>query len=282
MNYLYNPTLNKYITLVIISYKSFETIKPILKKYSNILKIIIIENSQDKVFKQYVEKKFKTVQVYFQKNIGYGAAINFASKHVKTKYFFAINPDLKFNLICLVNLFKAAENLKGKFGGLNPVNVYQSSKNKKKIEHVKSINGSGIFFSKKIFKKIGGFDKNIWLFFEENDFCVRANRLNYNLYIINNAIAYHMGGKSMDRDSDEIDYKMLLVKYWHGQWSKYYFYKKHKGTIKALAKVLPKFAKLLVQILITFFYNPKKSKQYFFQIHGIFSSILGRKSFLRP
>ena len=132
MNYLYNPTLKKYITLVIISYKSFETIKPILKKYSNILKIIIIENSQDKVFKQYVEKKFKTVQVYFQKNIGYGGAINFACKHVKTKYFFAINPDLKFKLICLVNLLKAAENLKGKFGGLNPVNVYQSSKNKKK------------------------------------------------------------------------------------------------------------------------------------------------------
>ena len=283
MNYFNKYKLKNYVTLVIISYRSFKTIKPVLKKYSNILKIIVIENSQDKYFKNYVKKNFINVDVHLQNNIGYGGAINYASKYVKTKYFFAINPDLKFKLITLGNLLKAAESLKGKFGCLNAVNKYQNSKNiKNEIEYVKSINGSGMFFSKKNFKKIGGFDKNIWLFYEENDFCKRANKLNYNLYIINNAITYHEGGKSMDSNSRKSNYNMLLVKYWHGQWSKYYFYKKYFGTIKALTKIFPKFIKLNFQLIITFFYNPKKSKQYLFQIYGLICSIIGLKSFLRP
>ena len=282
MSYLNNHKIKNFVTLVIISYQSKKILLPILKNFSRFLKIIIIENSKDKSFKQYAEKKFKNVEIHLQNNIGYGAAINYASKYVTTKYFFAINPDVKFKLICLINLFKAAQKLKGNFGGLNPKNKYQKLNNERKIEQVKSINGSAMFFSVKVFKKIGGFDKNIWLFLEENDFCVRANRLNYNLYIINDAIAYHKGGESMDKKSNENEHNMLMVKYWHGQWSRYYFYKKHHGTIKALFSILPKFLKLQFQLFITFFYSPKKSKQYLFQLHGMISSIIGRQSFLRP
>ena len=119
---------------------------------------------------------------------------------------------------------------------VNPKNKYQKLNNEKKIEQVKSINGSAMFFSVKVFKKIGGFDKNIWLFFEENDFCVRANRLNYNLYIINDAIAYHKGGESMDKKSNENEHNMLMVKYWHGQWSQYYFYKKNLIHVQYFAQ----------------------------------------------
>ena len=282
MKYSYSNKLKKFVTLVIVSYKSLKTMKPILKKYSKFLKIIIIENSQDKLSKKYIEKKFKNTQVYLKNNIGYGNAINHASAHVKTKYFFAVNPDLKFNLLCLINLLKAAEKLKGNFGGLNPSKQTNSLSDKKKIKLVKSINGSGIFFSNKIFKKIGGFDKKIFLFFEENDYCIRSNRLNYHLYIVNNAFATHDEGKSSDKQSTNYEHNILMTKYWHGQWSRYYFYKKHLGLIKATFIISPKLIKLHFQMFITFFYRPRKSKQYWYQIYGLISSILGLNSFLRP
>jgi len=75
---------------------------------------------------------------------------------------------------------------------------------------------------------------------------------------------------------------MLLTKYWHGQWSRYYFYRKHFGAFKALLIIFPKFTKLIFQLMITFFYNPKKSRIYFYQLYGSICSIIGAKSFLRP
>ena len=274
--------INDLLTIVIVSYKSSKTIEPILNRYSHLFKIIIIENSRDKNLRKKIKKKYKKTRIYFKDNVGYGCAINYASKYIKTKYFFAINPDLKFNLTCLKKLLKAAEKLKGNFGSISPLMTKKNNFNKKEIELVKSINGSAMFFVTNIFKKLGGFDKNIWLFFEENDLCKRILREKYFIYNINSALAYHSGGKSMDQQKNIGEYNMLLTKYWHGQWSRYYFCRKHFGAFKAILIIFPKFTKLIFQLMITFLYNPKKSRIYFYQLYGSICSIIGTRSFLRP
>jgi len=274
--------MKKFVTLLIISYKSSDNIKLILKKFSKSFKIIIVDNSKDIQLKKLINKKNKNINLYFQNNVGYGAAINFGSKYVKTNYFFAFNPDLNFNISCIRNLYKAAKKLKGKFGALGYRQSFINKKNKT-TELTKSINGSGMFFFKDTFNKIGGFDKNIWLFFEENDFCKRATKLNYPLYSINNAVAYHTGGDSMNSSSpEEKKFNMILVKSWHGLWSRYYFYKKHYGFIYAFKNMVPRLIKIIVQLLITSIYNIKKTRIYYFQLYGVVCSIIGTKSFLRP
>ena len=122
--------MNKELTIIIPSYRSKHLIIPLLNKYKYKYKFIIIENSFDKSFKQLIKKKYKNVEIYLKKNIGYGRAVNFASRKVKTKFFFVTNPDSKFYKNTINNLIKAAKKIK-KFGALSPINLFEKKSLKK-------------------------------------------------------------------------------------------------------------------------------------------------------
>ena len=85
--------MNKSLTIIIPSYRSKKLILSHIKNLSKNFRIIIVENSYDKILKKIINNKYKNVKIYLKKNIGYGRAVNFAAKKVKTKYFFVINPD---------------------------------------------------------------------------------------------------------------------------------------------------------------------------------------------
>ena len=122
--------MNKLLTIIIPSYRSKKLILFHLKKLSKNFKIIIIENSYDKSLKEIINKKYKNVEVYLKKNIGYGRAVNFASQKVKTKYFFVMNPDTKFYKKTINNLISAAKKI-NKFGAIGPINFDQKKNYKK-------------------------------------------------------------------------------------------------------------------------------------------------------
>ena len=55
------------------------------------------------------------------------------------------------------------------------------------------ISGICMFFNKKNFDAIGGFDENIFLYFEDNDICKRLSKLNKN-YQLNSVKVNHKAG----------------------------------------------------------------------------------------
>ena len=69
--------MNKFTTIIIPSYRSKKLILTHIKRFSNNFKIIIVENSYDASFKKILENKYKNVDIYLKKNIGYGRAVNF-------------------------------------------------------------------------------------------------------------------------------------------------------------------------------------------------------------
>ena len=97
-------SLEKLVTIIIVSYKSKSKLISILKSIPKKIKVIIIENSYDYELKKLFEKKFKNTKIILKKNIGYGNAINFGSRYVKTKYFFALNPDVQIYKETIKNL----------------------------------------------------------------------------------------------------------------------------------------------------------------------------------
>ena len=129
--------MNKFTTIIIPSYRSKKLILTHLKRFSKNFKIIIIENSYDINFKNIVENKYKNVDIYLKKNIGYGRAVNFASQKVKTKYFFVMNPDTKIYKNTLNNLINAAKKI-DKFGAIGPI-YFDQKKIIKKIQLLKKI-----------------------------------------------------------------------------------------------------------------------------------------------
>jgi len=282
--------MDKHLTIIIPSYKSKKLVLSHLKIFNNKYKVIVIENSYDKSLKKIIRDNYNNVDVYLKKNIGYGRAINFASKFVKTKFFLVICPDTKIYKNTILNLLKACKKI-DKFGMISPTHI--KDKNKKKYElfvEKKQLNGTCMFFNTNIFKKIGGFDKNIFLYYEENDFFTKCNNLNLKLYLITNSFYSHINSnnnktilESHSSIFDNIEEKnnSYYVGGWHGQWSKFYYQKKYYGFIRALIYCLPNILKNFIQLIPVFFLNYSKAKYKYFKIEGFICSVIGFPSFKR-
>ena len=282
--------MNKLLTIIIPSYRSKKLILFHLKKLNKNFKIIIIENSYDKSLKEIINKKYKNVEVYLKKNIGYGRAVNFASKKVKTKYFFVMNPDTKIYSNTLLELISAAKKIH-KFGAIGPIDIkYKKNYKKNSIIEVKKIIAAAMLIDTKIFNKINGYDENFFLYYEDDDYFEKCNSLNLKLYHLTNSLITHKKIKKMKKtlnlhsttfsNIEEKD-STYIVGGWHGYWSKFYFFKKHKGFINALFICLPNVLINIIQIIPYLFYNPIKAKYKYFKIEGFFCSVFGLPSFKR-
>ena len=276
--------MNKFLTVVIPSYKSRNRIISHISKLSKKLNIIIIENSEDIDLKKQISKKFRNTEVYLKRNIGYGRAINFAAKKVNTKYFFVMNPDTTIYKKTLKNLINAAEKIK-LFGMMSPEHISKKKSNSTNNNTIEknTLTGGAMLFNTKIFKKIKGFDENIFLYYEDNDYFTKCNKLDLKLYLIKNSFHYHK-----KKDSSSATFKSIEEKYyskliagWHGQWSKFYYIKKYHGFFYSVAKCLPNLIVNTLQCLINLIINYRKAKYIYFKIEGLLSSIIGLPSFKR-
>ena len=282
--------MNNSVTIIIPSYRSKKFILSHLKNLSYIYKIIIIENSYDKSLTGIIKKKFRNVDIYLKKNIGYGSAVNFASKKVKTKYFFVMNPDVKLYSNTLKNLIKVAKKINN-FGAIGPIYFDQKKKYKKnKILEKKKIIAAAMLVQTKIFKRIKGYDENFFLYYEDDDFFQKCNLLKLKLYLVTDSLfdhtKYQKKGETLNLHSTTFSNKdeknsTFFVGGWHGQWSKFYYFKKYNGFFKAILKCMPNVLMNLIQILPYIILNPHKAKYKYFKIEGFLCSLLGMSSFKR-
>lgn len=72
------------------------------------------------------------------------------------------------------------------------------------------VNGSFMFFSAEEFNAIGGFDTNIFLYFEESDICYRLKKKGKNTYFIPSASYTHYQGQSINKTKMPIAIKTEL------------------------------------------------------------------------
>ena len=282
--------MNKLLTIVIPSYRSSNILAKLLIILPRKYNIIIIENSFDNEFKLKVEKKYSNVKVYLKKNIGFGRAINFAAKKIKTKYFIAINPDTIIYKNTLTNLINAAEKI-DIFGAIGPTHInFKNKKNKNFYLERDKLNGPANLFQTKIFKKIKGYDDKIFLYFEDNDYYKKCNILNLKLYLIRNSFYNHskpqkynksLNVKSSSFSNIKEKNSSYLVGGWHGQWSKFYYLKKYNGFINALIRCVPSLILNLLQLIIYSLIDPTKAKSKYFKIEGFICSLIGLPSFKR-
>ena len=282
--------MNKLLTIVIISYKSKKLILSHIQKFYNKFELIIVENSSDKQFKKILKKNYKNVNIYLKNNIGYGRAVNFAAKKIKTKYFISMNPDAMINTNTFKSLMNAAVHIK-KFGAIGPIhkNLKKRYRNKLFIEQ-KKIEAPVMLFDTQTFNKIKGFDENIFLYYEDNDYFKKCNRLDQKLYLITSSYYNHskpqkynksLNVKSSSFSNIKEKNSSYLVGGWHGQWSKFYYLKKYNGFINALIRCAPSLILNLLQLIIYSLINPAKAKYKYFKIEGFVCSLIGLPSFKR-
>jgi GT2 family glycosyltransferase len=280
---------NNEITIVIISHKSKKKVINLISGISNNLEIVIVENSYDRSIENEISNLKKNIKLIFSENNGYGSAINLARKYINTKYFFVLNPDIKKIDDKFIKVFyDSATELNDNFGALGPRFINVSDKSHKqsnineKFGHIESIQGSCMFFCSEIFDKNDGFDENIFLYFDETDYCYRSNKNGFKIYQINSQEINHEIGTSVETTSEEESNKLKNLYIWHFIWSKFYFFKKKYGKFISFIMFIPILLRIIIRIYFSTISGNKKNKiKYKIRLNGLISSFKNNKSYKR-
>tara|TARA_B100000780_G_scaffold85884_1_gene59012 strand:- start:622 stop:1548 length:927 start_codon:yes stop_codon:yes gene_type:complete len=290
------------IKIIIVTFESQLIINKTLNNLKR-FKVYLVENSNNKKFKLDIESKFKNVTCLLSgSNIGYGSAINLALKKIKAKYYLILNPDCtvsektilelrsnletheKMHVIAPLTVDKKNRIYK-RYGYFFSSEIKKNFIENKKFKQVDFVIGCIFLIKSKVFNKIGLFDENFFLNYEEIDFFKRLRNFKYNVFINKKCIAKHLGGMSSfskkNKTSDIAEYTRISK--WHLAWGKYYYYNKHYNFFVTFFVCLSFLLKSFSQYLYFSLTNQKSkqiiSKQF---IYGMLCSIRGRKSFERP
>ncbi len=280
--------MNKNISILVLSHQSKNLVINLIKKLYNKFPIIVVDNSNDIELKKRLNTEYTRVIYLTIDNNGYGAAINFGSNFIKTKYFLILNPDIEDLDEKKVILFEdAASKLNDKFSVLGPryINLdtksIKQSKENIEIANWKFISGACMFVKKETFNFLNGFDENFFLYFEESDFCLRAYKINKN-YQLNKIKIKHNIGSSINTNSIAEKEKLNNLYNWHFTWSKFYFFKKHYGFLVSIIYFLPILIRTNIKIIyFRILSKHKKIKKYEIRNNALLSSIKGTKSYKR-
>ncbi len=285
------------LSVVIVTFKSDQVIHECIQSISDQIKIVIVDNSNDKKFKENIEKKYKNVEcILSPENLGMGSGNNLGLKYVKTDYAIILNPDVTLSENTIQEIIESSKEIES-FAILAPLSTdikYPNYKIKKKTNNidfnrpfkVESVDGYAMVLNlKKInkiesFKDYNYFDENFFMYLENDDLCMRLNQSKENIFIVPKSKIKHLGASAVDQ---KYSHDIELSRNWHWMWSKFYFNKKHSGYFFALIYILPNFLSAIIKFTIYFLLNKKEKKEiYLHRILGCTNALLGNKSFYRP
>jgi len=232
---------------------------------ANNFEIIVVDNDEQKTIFKDLKKRFPKVKYIPNKNRGFAQGNNRGAKIAKGKYLFFLNPDTEFLNDAIKNLsnfldkneevgiaapllldrnekpyslqgtqiltpFNAlfAYSFLNKFFPNNYISrqFWKKGWDKTRAKEVEVVPGTAFMISSELFNKLGGFDEDFFLFFEEYDICRRVKKEEMKIYIIPNARVLHLWGESTKKS--ERNLKDVFNK------SRFYYFRKHFGLLNAL------------------------------------------------
>jgi len=278
----------KDITVITVTFHSGYIVESLIKALDEKIKIIVVDNSLDEGFKKSLEKKFRNVEVVIpKKNLGVGGGINHGLSLVKTKFSLHLSADTVPNKGTVNCLLQNATKIKN-FSVLAPrienytyrENEYIEKNLNNKFHKMKYVIGAALLINMDSLNKVGKFDENIFLYYEEMDFYFRCLKNGLDIYLIDEASIVHHGAASVDK---KYNFEITLNRNWHYNWSKFYYYKKNYGYFYGIKKTIPNLVRSIKKYC---FYTFKKDKDnrslHMAEIQGLLSSYFLKKSSRRP
>jgi len=196
--------------------------------------IIIVDNCSDKKDYQNLIQLLKEFPVKIVKsviNTGFGGGNMFGVQHATGNYIAFINNDVLFIEDCFTPLilflsknpkvgvaipqqldrnslptysFDFNHGVRRLLFGTAFINFFKTVKRKKKFYtesiSVDFIQGCFMFFNSDAFAKVGGFDTNLFLYYEEMDICYRLKQKGFSSYFVPSTKFIHLEGESTSKN----------------------------------------------------------------------------------
>lgn len=220
---------------------------------------VIVVNNDPKKFIAPEKLLFELKILESQKNIGFGGANNLGVRTSKGKNILFLNPDTLFQKKSIESLFRFFK--KNPHIAILGPKIIQASRfrpqpftcgkktsllgilfrntilkpwNKKKPTLVDWVSGTALLVRKSLFQKVGGFDEKFFMYFEDQDLCLRIKKLGYDVCFFPKSDVLHYDGKCWPNS------KQQKIAFYAAQ---DYFFKKHHPAYKGfILKILKKIA----------------------------------------
>ena len=252
------------ISIVIVNYKSWyhlsKCLDSILNQKNVKTEIIVVDNnSNDNKINEFKAKYISVKWIVNSENLGFSRACNIGANNIEHDWILFLNPDTVIPNKCFSLLMNKANKIhntifsikqlneknKDSYAYGNFLNIYTlngiqrffyrlfNGKNKNKLSRLNSfspdwVSGSFLLIRKEDYIKIGGWDEEFWMYYEDMDICKRAKSFNMNTIFYNDLYCYHFHGKSSRKDfNTKINSKVQVIK------SSLIYINKHYNGIQA-------------------------------------------------
>jgi GT2 family glycosyltransferase len=256
-----NHSLPK-VSVIILTYNGSDYIKPLLDSLLNqsypqeSTEILVVDNASGDETIRIIREKFPSVKVFaLEKNIGYAAGNNQALLYASHDLLVFLNQDTichprflesmvnimeadKTLAACNPNIFTTeTKSLGNRDEAFTPESLYlcdlmpfgygkQRIINGKKIVRTKLLSGCAFIIRRETVSELGYlFDDQLWMYAEDTDLSLRLHNIAHNIYVIRDAIVYHLHKSNMALEKGRIFTAAGAIKN-----RVYAFYKNMSGT----------------------------------------------------
>ena len=252
------------ITAIIITYQSEAVITACVSALvAQGVKTIVVDNASRDATIERASKAGAQI-ISLPRNIGFGAACNFGAEQAQSPWLLFINPDAVVQEDAIVQ-FKTAIASYPDAGIVSPrivepdgrlfspprsiLATFLTGETSQKFEPsgdccTSAVSGACMMVRSDLFKAIGGFDRDIFLFYEDDDLCRRVTDAGSSIIYVHQCIVLHLRGQS-STPSLRTTFVMRACQ----AWSRGYISAKHGLVYRPLPTVLINGLKLIFAAL---------------------------------
>lgn len=235
------------VTVVVVCYNSGAVLAECLGSIPPAVRLVVVDNASADDSAGLAARRAPWAQVIrADRNLGFGRAANLGFSQAETRYGLLLNPDTR----CAPGMVEALLDAASRYpdagllapGIFTPDGAMQYGRlpiferRRRRAAPVPPVGdccagyvgGAAMFFPLAAFRAIGGFDPAIFLYYEDDDLCMRMRRAGYSLVHVQAARLDHGSGCSSAPCE-----RIAWSKEWHMAWSRQYMQRKYRGTAKA-------------------------------------------------
>lgn len=231
------------VTIVMVTFNSADILQKSLPGLKNFPRVAIVDNASNDDTLAVAKKLLPQARLYAnRRNQGFGRANNLALNDVATPFALVLNPDCSLTeeavniLVATAQLYPDAAILSPKLykADGSPEICYRQpffARTSKDIYAdpagdvcTSFLSGASMFMRMDLMRQVGFFDPAIFLYYEDDDLCLRVRARGLALVLVHDARIVHLSGQS-----SKPSLSLLFRKHYYGAISHLYVQRKYQA-----------------------------------------------------